>query len=1078
MEAPEQPRGRAASPGRSFAPSGFFVLRTPLRPLAAWLRLGDDLQAAGAVDRPGALAEAVERDRATLERRLRELAADPEVRDAVFVASPSLDEGLDAWLRGGDDPRGKLQSALLRYFARMAGRATPFGLFSGCSLGGLGDRTRLALAPRAAYERHTRLDTDYLFALTEALGELPEVRRAVRYRPNSSLFRVGGRWRYVKAHVVGQRRDYHLVTADATDYLDATIARARDGATLDALARALVDADPEVRDVDAAGFVDELVAGQILVSPWTPPVTGPEPLHALIADLAALPAGAAAAQVLAEVRDALAAVDRAPPGTSPAVYRDLARRLAALPARVELSRLFQVDLVKPAEATLGPPVVDAFARGVELLHRLQRRPYAGALSRFREAFVRRYEGREVPLVEALDEELGVGFERPSAGAEHAPLLAGLALPAADPEPLSPWGPREQLLLRRLQAAAAAGAPAIDLSDADLAALGGDDPPPLPDAFCAMGTLLAASPEALARGEFRLVFTMMLGPSGARLIGRFCHADPRLQAQVEAHLRAEEACRPDAVFAEVTHLPEGRVGNITCRPVLRDHEIVFLGRSGAAAERQIPVTDLMVSVVGDRVVLRSLRLGREVLPRMTNAHNFAARSLGMYRFLCSLQGQGTTGGLGWHWGALESAPFLPRVTAGRLVLSRARWNLAADELRELAAAGPGAAFAAVARLRAARGLPRRVALQDGDHELPLDLENVRCVEILAHLVKPRTGATLVEMFPDELCAEGPEGRFVHEILLPFVGPPRAPADATPRPAEPVAPARRTFPPGSAWLYAKLYTGTAAADRILVDAVAPVVAQALESGAATRWFFIRYGDPEWHLRLRFHGDPARLHAEVLPALYACAAPLLADGAAWRLQLDTYERETERYGGPEGVELAEQLFHADSDAALELLGVLADADDADDARWRLALCGMDLLLDALGLDLEARLAVAERARRAFAREFRADVALRRALGDKYRQQSRAIARLLERADDDAALAPGLEVLARRSRRLAPVAAALRAAERARRLWPPLADVVPSYLHMSANRLLRAEARAQELVLYDSLARFYASRLARRRA
>src|SRR6202030_2223556 len=34
-------------------------------------------------------------------------------------------------------------------------------------------------------------------------------------------------------------------------------------------------------------------------------------------------------------------------------------------------------------------------------------------------------------------------------------------------------------------------------------------------------------------------------------------------------------------------------------------------------------------------------------------------------------------------------------------------------------------------------------------------------------------------------------------------------------------RRTFPPGSEWLFAKLYTGTATADRVLRDVLAPLV-----------------------------------------------------------------------------------------------------------------------------------------------------------------------------------------------------------------------------------------------------------------
>jgi thiopeptide-type bacteriocin biosynthesis protein len=47
--------------------------------------------------------------------------------------------------------------------------------------------------------------------------------------------------------------------------------------------------------------------------------------------------------------------------------------------------------------------------------------------------------------------------------------------------------------------------------------------------------------------------------------------------------------------------------------------------------------------------------------------------------------------------------------------------------------------------------------------------------------------------------------------------------------------------------------------------------------------------------------------------------------------------------------------------------------------------------------------------------------------------------------------------------------------RLTAPLDDVVASLLHMSANRILRAEQRSHELALYDFLARHYGSVMAR---
>ena len=241
------------------------------------------------------------------------------------------------------------------------------------------------------------------------------------------------------------------------------------------------------------------------------------------------------------------------------------------------------------------------------------------------------------------------------------------------------------------------------------------------------------------------------------------------------------------------------------------------------------------------------------------------------------------------------------------------------------------------------------------------------------------------------------------------------------------------------------------------------------------------------MRFHGAPAALREHALPALAAAAAPLLDDGRLWRLQLDTYEREVERYGGAAGIELAERLFHADSEAVVALLDLL-EGDEGADARWRLALCGIDRLLGDLRLDAgdggaAAKLAVLTRLRRSFWREHKGDKALRVRLDRKLRGERRALEALLfgDRAGGPAAggaaaaYAPALAVLDRRSAALAPIAAELAAREAAGRLSVPRAALAASLVHMHANRLLRSAARAHEMVLYDFLGELIESRAAR---
>ncbi len=263
----------------------------------------------------------------------------------------------------------------------------------------------------------------------------------------------------------------------------------------------------------------------------------------------------------------------------------------------------------------------------------------------------------------------MGFGTLTTGAtDSSALLDGLTFPKSEDSTV-PWGRRETLLLRKLGHALSHSDREIVLEPCDLDEMAEKDPLPLPDAFAVMAAVAAVSEEHLARGQFQVRLDGAAGPSGARLLGRFCHADPELHHWVQQHLRAEEALEPDAIFAEIVHLAEGRLGNVLARPVLREYEIPYLGTAGVPSDRQIAVTDLLVSVQGDRIVLRSARLGLCVIPRLTSAHNFEM-SQGVYSFLGALQAQGTAGSLAWYWGPLRDAPFLPRVVSGRLVL-RAR-----------------------------------------------------------------------------------------------------------------------------------------------------------------------------------------------------------------------------------------------------------------------------------------------------------------------------------------------------------------------------------------------------------------------
>ncbi len=1030
----------------------FFVLRTPGLPWGALSRH----QTGWAAKAQGSSGMHLEKGRDALSEILRELIRRNVVREAVTLASPDLASRLGAWLDGSlEGPAARnVERALLKYLGRMSSRSTPFGLFAGVSTGTWRPASRLSVGPWLDGRKAVRLDWGVLETLVDRLEREPDVRAFRIYRPNSSLYARGGWYRYLerREQAGGPGRTYHLEAVEATRHLDFVLHQAQDGSRLEELTTTLARR-MEVEPQEARSFLDQIIDAQVLCGDLQPPLTSPDPLGQVIRTLQAHPVTASKAEPLITLDLELKTVQAAALGSYPEGYRHLAAPLADLGIPADTRDVLQVDLFRPApDLALSPAVRGALEEGAETLRRLTPPPLEGPLGRFRVAFLERYGLRWMPLLEVLDEESGIGFD---GGAPlDSPLLEGLPFRSSPaPRQLSH---RDQFLLKQIPRWQ--GGLTWELEDADVEALAPSDPQPFPPSFAALTSLEASSLAALDRGEFHFWMEHYSGPTAARWLGRFASGEPALRDALQRHLRKEESLRPDAVFAEVVHVPEGRMGNVLARPALRDYEIPILAASGVSSDHTIFPSDLQLTVRGDRVWLASRRLGRPVLPRLSSAHNFA-RGPVVYRFLAHLQDQDGRPG-GWSWGALAEQPFLPRVTRGRHVLSKARWRIEARELKEALKGSPEGAWGAFRVLRERRGLPRFVLLTDADNSLLVDLDQVLWVETLSHLVSSRSAFTLTECFPDpaQALVTSPEGCFAHELVIPFEAMSPSQPKAIPLPSMTHAAGVQAFPPGSEWLYLKLYCGPASADRLLVE-LEPLLRATGAEGLWDRWHFVRYRDPDHHLRLRFHGLPHQLLAELLPQIHKQLEAPLAQGLLWKWQVDTFEPEWERYGGSLGFGLAEGWFFEDSQ---HLLNQLVDGLTLEQ-RWRVGLRRTDAIWAALGLSVPARKGLAEAARDGFRKEFADSGEGVVQMGAKFRGLRKDLESGLPRGSDSPSL-PGLCSLPR-----------IREAFDQGLIQEDLAHLAGSLSHMHLNRLLRTDHRENEWVLMEFLVRLYESHLAR---
>lgn len=294
----------------------------------------------------------------------------------------------------------------------------------------------------------------------------------------------------------------------------------------------------------------------------------------------------------------------------------------------------------------------------------------------------------------------------------------------------------------------------------------------------------------------------------------------------------------------------------------------------------------------------------------------------------------------------------------------------------------------------------------------------------------------------------------------------------------------------WLAEHLFVDggiyTPATDRVVLDVVAPFVRRCRQEGWIDGWFFIRYSEHGPHVRLRLRGRPEVLEREAAPALHAHLAALhpgVAEGlpsfpeGTWpadpagadaeprvthRARI-AYEPETERYGGPDGVRLAERFFEVSSDAAVALLERTSRTERS--SRLGKGLLSMVVLAHVFLGEREKAAAFMHRYGigylHAVAREEGVRDQWLDAFGQGYRQQSDTLATYVEevwsRMDEDDELS---EVLDAYRDALREVRGEFEALLRAGRLFgrdgtvlggweEAVGAIVSSYVHMMNNRL-----------------------------
>lgn len=285
--------------------------------------------------------------------------------------------------------------------------------------------------------------------------------------------------------------------------------------------------------------------------------------------------------------------------------------------------------------------------------------------------------------------------------------------------------------------------------------------------------------------------------------------------------------------------------------------------------------------------------------------------------------------------------------------------------------------------------------------------------------------------------------------------------------------RSFIVGDEWLYFKVYCGLKIADDLLVDIIKPIKEELMSNAIIDKCFFIRYSDPENHLRVRFHVTSISNISYVIALFNKLIKQYVENDLVWKVQLDTYHREVERYGINTMV-LSESYFHFDSDMVINAIESLHDLDNNID-RWLFGVKALDSLLNEFKYDLDDKIRLLNKLKMSFNDEFGMNKSLKIQIDRKFRKFRDLINKsLIGELYLDGELNVLLQHLDNKTDNTSEIVNEIIGVVNYD-YSNQLDNLLGSFIHMMLNRLFRSKQRKYELVIYNLMAKYYTSEKAR---
>ncbi|MFC6103379.1 lantibiotic dehydratase [Olivibacter domesticus] len=897
-----------------------------------------------------------------------------ELKEAIKLSSTDLYEQIkDTSYADYDKLNPKIKFACWKYFNRARYRSTPFGLFGSITpvpLGLDGDDNRLIISKEI--KRHEFTDwsnKDYLLSDIDNLFA-----QASLFLSNSTIYTCGDQLRYISI----TEGTFEISGIESQPIIKSVLDFCQEQQSKDAVLDYLTNG-LKLQLAVTEDLLKQLIALQLMITDIHPNIIGTDYFERM----------------------------KVKPDTDSKPYLIAERKLV--------------------KGQIDPKTLKVISEAISFLkdHLPIRKNHS--LENFKQQFQRKFEYREVPLLVALDPELGVGYD----GLEMAPIVNPVISflkerdQLKDAHPEISYTPLHQFILNKM-----VQNNEVKLEEFSIEAKTKLKNIKIPNTFSAI----------IQFDGKQIILKHAGGCTASALLGRFTLANDAIETYCKNIVMLEQDANPEVLFVDISYQAEKNIDNVNRRKSIYDHKLAILSY---VDNKHLSFNDLLVSVRQNNVFLRSKKHNKRIIPRLASAYNYTRSDLSLYRFLSDLQNQDLQTNLSLEARSIfPNLDYYPRLVYKNIIFSPSMWKVPQK-------------FRKPHLLQEEQLVSLKIWLQDqkipnyfkcGDADQHLYI-NSNTDEDLVHFLqycKKKEHLYITEVFiKDEAILKNElQQVYLPEFILNIA---HLESNYSPLPTDRIELSfhpKSLQVPGGKWLYFEIYMHSSRANDFLTKVLPDFLKKNNQQIAS--WFFIRYNIPSFHIRLRLKIRDNGNLSELIKVFYDHLNKDIKTGIISDVQIKPYIREIERYG-IDYIEQIEWYFSFDSRRAINLLNLKHE----ESVLYFITIQFLKDVLSQLSLTAQDQLAYAKNIADKFVKEMHIDMLGFKKINEVYKHfqinNNIKTTKVFERSH--------LVTVAQAIKLLNKI-------ERTQRI-----NLLIDITHMHINRVFIANQRIHELIIYQYL-------------